>query len=442
MGLYALFRLLWRPLNVLFVVSVGILTAMFIDTEGSLSGAPRLGRLNLFTLIFSGFTGIQIGTTIREIQHTLLAWTLPSLRRKLFASLLLTGVINAFVATWIYDGLGGPAPWLPTFTSSLMWFSIAVVCGTSQVLGTPSRRIRLFGVTLFTVFVLVVAGFSIDKIVEFCSKQPILSVFLAILGIVLCLHRTLGAKAARENSLVPEVAFALRKQRYIERNGPAGSEKIMRRWHRTAPPVGLLAWIRTIEYENYHFVRGGLPAKASMMVVTAAVAVACLAWVTGKNELVSVVPAGVALCYCLGGSYTLGDGLLYPLSRKQRSKLEYWAGLLYNAFISAIMLLSFFLLNSLIELYANYDFLRPIALVFTVSPAIQWIHLRREKSDWMSFAMLLIAVSAIPLSVLWVIADPDIPAIHQLAACASLIFITQLILRYRIGIYFKKGDFV
>ena len=450
MGFYALFRLLWRRVSILYVLGLGLVVLWFLFLY--LHGPhvhphrpPPPERLNLFTLVFSAVVGFLIGQSVSELQHTLLSWTLPNLRRRLFFSLLFVGIVTAFIVTWVYKWFDGPAPWLPIFTSVLLWYSMGLALSTNPFPDITIRDIRLCGVGTFTLALLVAAGFSINRIPDLYNTQPLLSVLLTALGASLYLHRILGANAARENSLV-SIKEMVAWKRTPRRN-----------WQHKGPITGLFNWIRAGEYENFASNRGGWAAGVVRPSGIAVLIVVALPYLTEVLELRVLkglqlvapgIPAYLAMVYCITGSFFLQKGWLYPLSRTQLAKLAYWSSLLYNAGIYGIMLLTFLFLESLIELDAGYDFIRPLTLMFIFAPVFQWLRLRygpvftQIPIALVLFLGCFIGVTVLGLGWFWLRANPGISDMYEVAACAGLILLFQCLFRYKVETYFKRGDLV
>ncbi len=442
MGFYALFRLLWRRVSILYVLGLGLVVLWFLFLY--LHGPhvhphrpPPPERLNLFTLVFSAVVGFLIGQSVSELQHTLLSWTLPNLRRRLFFSLLFVGIVTAFIVTWVYTSLDGPAPWLPIFTSVLLWYSMGLALSTNPFPDITIRDIRLCGVGTFTLALLVAAGFSINRIPDLYNTQPLLSVLLTALGASLYLHRILGANAARENSLVSIKEMVAWKG--ISR----------RNWQHTGPLTGLFNWIRAGEYENFGFIRGGWPARAVVVSGIGVVGGAAVDYLVEGLMLAFFGPYVIGCC--LKECLFLQKGWLYPLSRRQLARLAYWSSLLYNAVFCGILLLTFLFLESLIELDAGYDITRFLTLMFIFTPVFQWPCLRYGL-HFLNFPLTqalraLVSFSGggigvMVLSVIWIEAAPDISDVYEVAACAGLILLFQCLFRYKVETYFKRGDLV
>ncbi len=462
MGFNALFRLIWRQVTILHVLSLGLafVLVLLLYKDEPFPGAPRPGRLNFFTLLFSALVGDYLGQGVCGLQHTLFSWTLPNLRRRLFFSLLFVGIVTAFIVTWVYKWFDGPAPWLPIFTSVLLWYSMGLAFGMNQVRGIPRPHILLYG----ALALLVAAGFSINRIADLYGTQTLLCVLLTTLGASLYLHRIFDINAARGNSLVSIKEMMAWKG--ISR----------RKWQHTGPITGLFNWIRAGEYENFGSTRGGWPAVAVGLSGVAVLIVTAMAYYKGyergshemgiqfiyhtifdsssfkKNMtvLVSAFPVLCAGAYSIIGSlFPQNKGWLYPLSRTQLARLAYWSSLLYNAVFCGILLLAFFLIQSLVGLYAGYDAhfksipdcIRPVTLIFIATPLIQWLRLYVQSAVWL-FVFLLLWLGVGVLGAIWLEAAPDISDLYEVAAGAGLILLSQCLFRYKVETYFRRGDLV
>ncbi len=467
MGFYALFRLLWRRVSILSVLGLGFAIAwslfLYQNQDGTfLFQVPRLGGLNLFILVFSAVVGSFVGQSVDELQYKLFSWILPYLRRRLFCSVLFVGIVTAFIVTWVYKWFDGPAPWVPIFTSALLWYSMGIVSSTGDVRDGSDRSRRPHGVAFFTMSALVVAGFSINRIADFYATHPLLCVLLTVVGASLCLYRSiLDVNTTRKKSLalVPIVLIDLATGRSWEKEVIAWKRTARRKWQHTGPITGLFNWIRAGEYENFASNRGGWAAgvvKLSGIAVLIVMALPYLAEVQGPAFLKAYqkvyqllapgIPAFLAMFYCTDGSFFLQKGWLYPLSRTQLARLTYWGSLLYNVVICGIMLLVFLFLESLIKLDAGYDFIRPLTMMFIFIPVIQWLRLRYGlvfTQIPIAFVLFLGVICVVALSgFLWVLAALDISDLYEVAACAGLVLLSQCLFRYKVVTYFKRGDLV
>ncbi len=464
MGLYALFGLLWRRITILYVLSQGFAFAFFLFTypDQSFPGTPTPGRLNFLSFLFAAFVGNSLGQGVRELQHTLISWTLPNLRRQLFFSLLSVGIATAFIVTWAYKSLDGPGPTLPIFTSVLLWYNMGLTVGRGQVPDFSTLRIRGSQVAKFTLFLLVVAGFSINRIVDFYGTQTLLCVLLTTLGASLFLQRNIAVDVARRNSLVSIKVLT----------APKGKSRRM--WKNKRPITGLFDWIRAGAYENLGLVRGGWPVVAVGLSSVALLVVITMAYHMGykrgfhqtgiqyiyqaifeptsiKNMtvLVSIFPAMFVCFHFTLGSLLLKGNLLYPLSRQQLAKHAYWGSFLHNAVFCGIMLLIFYFAGSLAWLYAGYEtpfkfvpeFIRPLTLMLLFSPFLSWILLRFGRG-LISFAVIwfLFAFGGGILGGLWLEMGSGFASIHEILGCAALILLSQFLFWYKVETYFRRAD--
>ena len=288
----------------------------------------------------------------------------------------------SFIQTWTYISAGGTAPWLPIFSSGLLWYGVGLFLGMNPILATMFRDIRRYGFVVFIWILMFAAMFTIDRIVELYNIQPVLCVLLALLGASLCLYRYFDVNVARENALGS----------VTHTQGLKAESR--RQWRRMGPFTGLFNWIRAGEYENFGFRRVGWPARAAFLPGIAVLGfAACVILLTDDlpgnvmrrqslgfqrvaNMFLTVGPAIYAVAYSINESLFLQKGWLYPQSRTQFARLAYWSGLLYGAVFFWIMLLAFLVRENLMPQYAGYDYIRPLTLILISIPFFQWLRVR------------------------------------------------------------------
>ena len=440
MGFYAVFGLLLRPLHIAMSVSM---VAYF---------SVQIGLTTNFLLLVSPvICGLLLGRIVQELRNTLFSWILPNLRRRLFFSLLLAGVVTAFFQTWIYTSAGDTAPWHTIFSSVFLWYCVGLILGMYPVWPTMFNDIRRYGLGFLIWILLFTAMYTIDRIVAFYTAQPVLCVLLALTGASLFLLRFFDVNVARANALGPVTHPQSLK----------GESR--RQWRHKGPFTGLFDWIRAGEYENFGFRRVGWPARATTVPTIAVFgASACIFVLTdmpGKalqqnsiaiqrmlNIVVTVLPAICAWIYSLDGCLFLQRGWVYPLSRTQFSRLIYWSGLLYSVVFFGILLLAFLLRDVLMEQFAGYDYIRPVSLMSILTPFFLWLRLRSgpllspSVRGYVITFGLLIGITILCWYSLK--AAPRIPDHFEFGALASLILLSQALFRYKVNRYFKTGDLV
>ena len=440
MGVYALFGLLLRPLHIAMSV---VTVAFFLAQIGSTA--------NVLVLSSPAICGVLLGRIVQELRHTLLSWTLPTLRRRLFSSLLFGGVVTSFIQTWTYISAGGTAPWLPIFSSGLLWYGVGLFLGMNPVLETMFRDIRRYGFSILIWILLLAAMFRIDRIVDLYNVQPVLCVLLALLGASLCLQRFFDVNVARENAL-GSVTYT---------QSLKGESR--RQWRQMMPFTGLFNWIRAGEYENFGFRRVGWPARAAFLpgIVVLGFS-ACIIFLTDDmpgnvirgqslgfqrvaNMFLTVGPAVYAMGYHINESMFQQKGWLYPLSRKQSARLVYWSGLLYGGVFFLVMLLAFLVRENLMPQYAGYDYIRPLTLILISIPFFQWLRVRYGPLFFQTSTGVVTICGLLGVLVLsWysLKAAPLIPDVFEFLAFSGLILLSQCLFRYKILMYFKRGDLV
>lgn len=454
MSFYPFFGLLWRKTLLAQVFWLGTVAAAIVFPVLTVY-APDFGissasRVNLFPLMFPFTVGFFIiGPNVAELHHTLLAWTLPNLRRHILLPLLSVGIIVAFLATVVYHWLGGPGPLIPTFASSLFGYSIGLIAVNGGLRYDSDRPLRFYASVTLRFVLLILVVLSIDRIAYFYSNHPILSVVLTQAGTSLCFLRFHDVEVFRRKTLVP---FRTLEQEFLVRKRTPS-----RRPPQFGRVTGVANWIRAGEYENFASSWGGWVGEAVKYPVIAAAIVIVLLYLTQAQEvdflmgfqvMAPGIPAFLAMGFCANGSLFLQRGWLYPLSRAQLADLTYLSSLLYNAGICAIMLLAVLILERLVELDNWFGFRRPLALVIIVNPVFQWMRLRHGAfftqipRGMILHVCCVFGVFGVGLGWYWFGLNSDILLVHEVAACVVLVLLSQILFRYKVETYFRRADLV
>lgn len=441
-GIYALYRLLWRPVILVFyVILAGLIVGVLLAAGTKLPGLSEPGRLILITMALPSIAGVFVGQSVGEIQHTPLSWSLPRLRRLLFSSVGITGIGLAALTTWAYDWSAGTAPGLPILASCFLWYSLAFTIGTYEFVDARTLRYRSSVVMYFTILILGFGILSINKITDYYITQPVLCTLVTLIVAILYLKRTSAVGVTRDKSLVSMPLF----HRYTF--GPhqtvrvAGRRGSRRKWNRAAPLNGLVDWIRAGEYENYGIARAGWLGSAFLYSTVILSIVAVLIQLFGQAEAV-IIPITLGL-WMLQLSLYVKTGWLYPLSRLELARLTFWCSLLHNALHCGIMLLTFLLLDGLTGIFAGLDLARPVLLMFICNPVIQWVRFRNQQFEVSSYVILTVFIIGYSILItIWLEFGCCISFAYEAAAVAGLILLSQGLFRYKVNRYFKTGDLV
>ena len=450
-GFSALFRLLWRraligQVSTLALCLTGLLLPVLTIYAPDF-GISSTTRVNLFLLIFPCLVGLLlVGQNMAELQHTLLAWSLPNLRRNLLFPLISVGIVVAIPVTAVYRYLGGAAPWIPVFTSGIFWYSVGIVAVNGYVRGSD-RPLYHYGTAILRLTVLVLAVFSINRIVEFYSNFPYLSVVLTLACTTLCFLRYHNVDIARKKSLVP--IRSPEQEVIARRRSPVHGLPVK------GPMTGISDWIRAGTYENFGSNWGGWVGGATKYSGIAVFIVISLPYLKDVQELGILIgfqmfapgiPAMLAMGYCVNGSLLIQKGWLYPFSRAQLAKLSYLSCLVYNVGICGIMLLAVLLIESLVELDNWFGLRRPLALVFAFNPAFQWMRLRhgpfftQNPGILVLYICWILGVFGFGLGWFWIGSESSIPLLYEILAGTALILLSQGLFRYKIERYFRTAD--
>ncbi len=438
MGIYALYRLLWRPVILAFyLIFAGLILGLLWAAGTRLPALSEPGRLILITMALPSIAGFFIGQSIGELQHTPISWSLPRLRRLLSSSVCITGIGLAALTTWTYDWLGGPAPVIPILASCFMWHSLAFTIGTYEFVDARTLRYRSSVVTYITILILVFGILSINNVTDYYIAQPLLCTLVTLIIAILYLKRTSGVGVTREKSLVSMPVF----HRYTFGPHQTARRDSRRKWTRAAPLNGLGDWIRAGEYENYGTAWAGWLGSAFLYSTVILATVAVLIQLFGHAEAV-IVPITLGL-WMLQLSLYVKTGWLYPLSRLELARLAYWCSLLHNALHCGVMLLMFLLLDGLTGIFTGLDLARPVLLMFICNPVIQWVRFRNEQFKVLSYVILAVFIICYSILItIWLEFGCCISFAYEAATVASLILLSQYLFRCKIRQHFKFGDLV
>ncbi len=450
-GFYAFFRLLWRKALLAHASTLALCLAGLLLPVLTIY-APDFGissttRVNLFPLIFPCLVGLLfVGQSLAELQHTLLAWSLPNLRRSLLFPLISTGIVAAIPVTAVFRYLGGTAPWIPVFTSAIFWYSAGIVAVNGHLRGSD-RPLFHYGKVISRLTVLILAVFSINRIVELYGKFPFLCAVLTLAGTALCFLRYNNVNIVREKSLVPI--------RSPEEEVIARKRSPVRGLQLTGPITGISDWIRAGAYENFSSNWGGWVGRAAKYSGIAVLIVIALPHLKDVQELGILIgfqmvapgiPAMLAMGYCVNGSLFLQKHWLYPLSRAQLANLSYLSSLVCNVGICGIMLLAVLLIESLVELENWFGFRRPLALIFAFNPVFQWMRLRHGlffsqiPGILVLYICWILGLFGLGLGWFWIGSESSIVLLYEVIACTGLILLSQGLFRYKVERYFRTAD--
>ena len=445
MGIYALYRLLWRPVILVFyVILAGLIVGLLWAAGTKLPGLSEPGRLILITMALPSIAGVFVGQSVGEIQHTPLSWLLPRLRSLLFSCVCITGIGLAALTTWTYHWMGGFAPAIPTLASCFLWYSLAFTIGTYEFVDARTLRYRSSVVMYFTILILGFGILTINRITDYYIAQPVLCTLATLIVAILYLKRTSAVGVTRDKSLVSMPVF----HRYTF--GPhqtvrvAGRRGSRRKWNRAAPLNGLVDWIQAGEYENYGAVRIGWLGTAFLYSFVMMAVVAVMGRIFGQYQMHGYIAISVSLgILMIQQALYVQKSWLYPLSRHQLARLTYWSSLLHNALHCGIMLLAFLLLERLTGVFMGIDLARPLLLMFVCIPVIQWVRFRNAQSAISSNVILAVFIICYSiLIVIWLEFGCCISFAYEAAAVAGLILLSQFLFRYKVNRYFNTGDLV
>ena len=397
-----LLRLAWRPLTILQVLAAVFIYFLPLVTrpiDGALQSiwhgtATPHQRLALWraVILFPGFFGLFLGYYRLELQHTLMSWPLPAMRRGLIRGAATVALTLALVGSWLMLRNANPSLAIAAFAIALVAFALGWFLYDVAVPWLPRAA---------AVAVLLAAAFSPAWLATRAESHPLLAAALALSALAPVMSATVSVPLARRRVLLG---------RYFDPSGPFpfAISGITRpdEWRLSLVTERLLPWIRAAVYESTR--------RYPRDYIMGAIVIVLLARVTG----ITAIPI-VALCTWLISSGVRLHELWYPLSRAKRARVAYGGMLVdaatYIAVLSLIMLFSYALpLPTVRILNIAYDTDTPRIWAFTImtaaafTPIAQWAQLhwpdspRKRHSSWRQWAMLWRVIIFMIATGIWV----------------------------------------
>lgn len=307
-ALYATGRLLWRPAILIALVPLGLVTALaFVgvpDPSLGVQEATAAARDTLWqfaTMVPAG-VGFLISLLIRELQHTLLAWTLPGLSRRLRLGKLVVGGIFAAAVAVASIPFADAQVSLAVFGWSLLTFAIGGAMFDPVLSKVEGRGLGI---------ILAVLAFRPSYAASTMEFLPLLTTPLAILGGLAFLSREFSPALARRRPLAilsPTWSVTHSSaQQYWAREANSDAE-----WQRNLQG-STLDWIAAGAHETFGARKHGYAIAVLVQISIAIVT----SYFTGNLLMAAMFP------WILVGmsGLQLSSRFLYPINRRERANL-------------------------------------------------------------------------------------------------------------------------
>jgi hypothetical protein len=314
-ALHALPRLLWRPAMLLwlaFPVLPSIAFTMSLLDESGVpvrtlweggGGEPALAAAWRLLVLLSAAIGIGVSLARMESEQTTLAWTLPGLRRGLFAGTLLVAlIVAAGLAVLVSRSWESPGLYAAAFGLALSWFALASVVAD----GAFSLIVRWSGI-----LAILATGYRPLALAELAAAWPWVVGAGGMLAAVALMLVQFSARAARSRILT---SFD-REARYWSR------WQVDRSWTGFLATERLFPWMRGAAYESTH----GQP----LWLIVLFGPVFVVFWAHLAN-LTSMATMLAAISFSQG-RLLLSPALLHPLSRRRRATIAVTGSALHAA---------------------------------------------------------------------------------------------------------------
>ncbi|HUR92368.1 MAG TPA: hypothetical protein VMY38_06820 [Gemmatimonadaceae bacterium] len=319
-ALYATGRLLWRPAILITLFPLALIIALaFWDLPNATLGAANdsAARITLwrFATLVPAMFGLLLSMTMRELQHTLFAWTLPDLSRRLRLG---KAVIGAVIAAGIAAAaLPFSQPGLSVAVLGWSWLSFAA---GGAVFDPVLSKIESRGVAL----IVAALAFSPLYVQRVMQLQPHVIGMLAAVTGALLMTREFGGVLARKRPLTFTTAVS---GTAATRNYWAGQTQRNVEWSTDLSEGGLTSWLRAAHHEGYGGAKAGfLTMKLGQLAITV-----FTGFISAAPNMVVFFP-----WIFMDGRRQLLTMLPYPVQRSQRASLFFLSSLLDSLTAAAL----------------------------------------------------------------------------------------------------------
>ena len=356
MMIRAYLRILARPAFPLAMAGMWFFSLAMSTNGPHRPGEALSSMLDVGLFLGCLLTGLLIGFAVQELQHMMLSWTLPRLRRGVVLGVLATWLLLPALMAGLQVAAGGAISW------TTMFLLMATGFGLGLILLDPRGSMAITVAATTAALALALRFFWL---VGFVTEQPVIAWALGIAMMFGCGWRALSVATFRHKPFVPTMAMISFLSLPVELNYQRERMRIGRFHERpwTLARIGSGAdWVRAAMYESTGFRRFGwlgwhigwaLGLMAMVMGFAVLVVfqdgggdIARTAWralvftsatdpVTSEADrnslslawLISVMWATLIL----GTSFHLRPRRVYPLSRHQLGRIAFGAGLVHLA---------------------------------------------------------------------------------------------------------------
>jgi hypothetical protein len=389
-SIHTLGRLVWRPAGWLLLFSAGLVSiaAGWNLAHGpvDLADAARYGestrqlRWTVWRLVtlLPALVGMMLSLSVRELQHTFFAWTLPGLSDGLRDGKMGIGVTSGALLAFFAARIVGPENATAVFGWALLCFALGGVAFDPVLSKLESRSVRV-------ILILLVLG--PEYLEEAVRLQPLLFAAFSTLAFLLLLRREFSVELFRQRPLIgvsPTWATTPHGTRQYWARSPAPT----REWYVMLEHNRLLDWLRSGYYEAHGGDRLGWVAIAILQ-LSIFVAVAYFL----ADPMMVVVMSWVLLG--MSGSQ-LRAKFLYPLSRPQRATLFFVSTALETAATTSLALVAATILftigpagNAPSYEHTFGEVASFIVFFFAWAPVGHWAKIREPWSDDVSSSVRL-----------------------------------------------------
>ncbi len=463
-----------------FALFIGSMIVVGVADPDSRAGL-YLDATFIATLWFPAAAGWLVGLVIQEFQHTSFAHQLPGVRSRIAAGYLSTGLVVTVVVAGLIATLSSAPQSLPL----MFVLGLGAYCAAGALQDPLSSWIT--GMNTVLALLVVVRSHDLSRV---AGEHPwiagMVSIGIGAAGLRRLFARsTFRRKPFRLHKPLPG-RFSLQKSDAYERRRRVEDRSKIMGWRTGYIGSDSWAWVRAAFHETH----GGLGWKAKLRGISRLwpllLLVVIYAWgdkgdmafgeAVGRSLydalfrsphqapfgekgspylMVVIVIAAVGVVTALFKAVALNDATPYPLSRLQRARVAFRAGLVDAAFLLLILGAGPYAIGHLTGLLVGYEarfdfmpfYFRVLMVTLVLMPLGHWGRLRlqaaaRRKAENTVVAVafgvtgfvvaVFVCVFLLPL----IFASP----ILELTTLVAALVISQLTYRHKLTSYYRTAD--
>ena len=327
-AIYTTGRLLWRPAILFLILPLSVVSVAAMWDLPNWSEVPAAMRSGLatpavklafwrFATLLPAVLGLLLSYTMRELQHTAYAWTLPDLSRRLRFGRTVCGLTVSAALAALVVRLFDTAGVLDIFAWSWLCFALGGVAFDPALSKIESRGVPA---------ILALIAYRPSYVEQVAAAAPIAFAVAASAAAFALTWREFSGTIVRRRPHIPMMAALTLNPEHVRQHWQRVSGKDSE-WTGNLSRGGLLSWVRAGLYEGY----GGHKVGHVTLALWQLTITVTVGYFTDNPMMVVFFP-----WIFMEGRLHLQPRFLHPMNRAERASL-FFAGSLVES-LRAILL--------------------------------------------------------------------------------------------------------